>query len=96
MIEDVQIIGCNGWLNDDYRRVLASLHNLRSLNVDRYCLADFENDSFVDETELRRMLEGWPRIEEVHMPVLNYPPWHKGDTPLGIYCRSRGCKLIYR
>jgi len=39
LVEDVKIHGYNGWLLNQYRPVVASLSNLRTLNISRYSLS---------------------------------------------------------
>jgi hypothetical protein len=90
LVEDVKIHGYNGYLLEEYRPVVASLKNLRTLNISRYCLADQENVSFIDGEELLVMVKGFPRLEQLGVPFSGR------DAALKKYCKKRGIDFYDR
>jgi len=90
-VEDVKINGYNGYLLNQYRPVVASRSNLRTLNISRYSLSDLENDSFMDDEELLVMLRGFPRLEKVDISLRHGRP--NARASLITYCKARGIYL---
>jgi hypothetical protein len=92
LVEDVKIHGYNGYLLEEYRPVVASLKNLRTLNISRYCLADRENDSFISGDELFVMVKGFPCLEQLGVPF----SFSSSDAALRKYCKKRGIEFYDR
>ena len=84
LVEDVKIHGYNGYLLEEYRRVVASLKNLRTLNISSHCLADRENGSFINGEELLVMLQGFPCLEQLGLLFSGR------EAALEKYCKKRG------
>ena len=85
LVEDVRIMGYNGWLVKDYRVAVTALSQLRTLNISRYCLADYETDSFMNsQSALLEMIKGYPKLEQIQIPLLC------GTQRVEKYCSSVG------
>jgi len=86
-LEDLKIWGYNSRLQAEYIAALRNLHNLRTLNISRYCLADFESDSFMGVEEILPMLRTMPRMEQFRIPTVGYCEDSDLDA-LKKYCES--------
>jgi hypothetical protein len=90
-VEDIRIIGYNAHLLKDYHSALRGLKNLRTLTILRYCMADRETDCFFyNEKEVKEMIEGWKKLEQLVVPVLY------GQKKAKEYCESKGIKWMRR
>ena len=91
-LEDLKIYGYNGYLLDSYRLTVESLHNLRTLNISSYPLAnrEYSTDHFFQGGELLAVLLRTPRIEQVCVP---YVVDDVQLQTLNWYCKEKGIEL---
>ena len=92
-LEDLKIYGYNGYLLDSYRLTVESLHNLRTLNISSYPLANrlYSTDHFFQGGELLAVLLRTPHIEQVCVP---YVVDDVELETLNWYCKEKGIELF--
>jgi hypothetical protein len=91
MLEDLKVLGYNGFLVKEYNAVVTPLRNIRTLHISPYSMRHWETDSFLNEEELLQMLLGFRKIEQLALKVL---PGSSGNNLVNVYCEKRGIKLI--
>jgi hypothetical protein len=86
-LEDLKILGYNGYLVKDYRKVLGKLHHLRTLVVSRYGLADRPTDYLGYQSDCIELLRKLPSLK--HFLVATSP-----SDALRAYSKDRRISLI--
>lgn len=86
-LEDLKILGYNGYLVKDYRKVLGKLHHLRTLVVSRYGLADRPTDYLGYQSDCIELLRKLSSLK--HFLVATSP-----SDALRAYSKDRRISLI--